>query len=350
VSDQIFWLFRGRLAQSCQPGRWDGRELGVAVRAWLEQARRMGIRSILCLLTPEELDRCYTRRGIDLLHCYREAGFTVFHCPVPPNRAQPVHPIEVDRLAKALNRLPSPWVLQCDTGVDRSAHAAAWLRCNHGDATFSQSPKPSPPAPMNSTLSHQPQARVLRTCLRRLRARITASKARRNSDEQRVERMELGKSRLEARMAQLRGQEHLSSIPLFGKPLGHPYENGVEMDEHRDAIVWYLVEDDGPLAEPLVDGDGIQLHQLVFRKVTRLSVTEEFQQYHRRQFRNRGYIPSQSLYEVRNSRMLKAMQNTERERLTHWVFFLDRRWVDVLAEDVAPHRDDVKRPHSHGNR
>jgi len=203
---------------------------------------------------------------------------------------------------------------------------------------------------MNSALRHHPQARILRTCLRRLRSRITTSKTRRNPDEQRVERMELGKSRLEARLAQLRGQEHLSSIPLFGKPLGHPYENGVEMSDTRDATVWYLVEDDGPLAEPRIEGEGIQIHQLVFRKVTRLAVTEEFQRYHRRQFRNRGYIPSQSLYEVRNSRMLKAMRNTERERLTHWVLFLDRRWVDILAEDVAPHRDDVKQPRSHGTR
>lgn len=127
MNDTILWVITGRFARACRPGRWTEGELSVVVHAWIARAQHMGIRSILCLLTDDELERYYTREGVDLLRCYAEAGFQVGRVPVPDHEEPPVTQDELRQVHEALRTLPPPWLVHCSAGVDRTGGVIASL-------------------------------------------------------------------------------------------------------------------------------------------------------------------------------------------------------------------------------
>ena len=80
----------------------------------------MGLRSIVCLLTDEEIKSYYSPHGVDLLARYREAGFTLLRVPVPDYQQPPVDPEALNSIVRLLPSLPAPWVVHCSAGVDRT--------------------------------------------------------------------------------------------------------------------------------------------------------------------------------------------------------------------------------------
>ena len=120
MNDTIEWVIAGRLARACRPGRWTEGELNAVVHAWIARAQQMGIRSIVCLLTDDELERYYTRAGVNLLHCYTEAGFRVGRVPVPDHEEPHVTDDELRQVHEVLRTLPPPWLVHCSAGVDRT--------------------------------------------------------------------------------------------------------------------------------------------------------------------------------------------------------------------------------------
>lgn len=82
----------------------------------MASAAQMGIRSILCLLSDDELREFYQAKGIDLLADYRRHGFQVAHVPVPDylEPALRTHDILLVRLA--LGHMP----LRPELGMPRS--------------------------------------------------------------------------------------------------------------------------------------------------------------------------------------------------------------------------------------
>lgn len=185
----------------------------------------------------------------------------------------------------------------------------------------------------------QLQLRRLRTCLRRLRRRTGELKLRTPADRVRRSRMEGAQAVLEARAAGLRGQEHLSPVPLLCEPMVNGHPKLVQMDDHQDAVISFLAHDSVRVGEPY-EAD-IATHRLAFYKVACASAHEEIQHWHRRQFRRKGYVSSRAFYEVRNSRTLKALSSSRREKLTHWVFYIERMRFEMIAEDVVTLRDNA---------
>jgi len=120
VNDTIEWVIAGRLARACRPGRWDEGELNAVVHAWIARAQQMGIYSIVCLLTDDELRRFYASEGVDLLRCYTDAGFRVARIPVPDHEEPPVTDDEIRQVHEALRTLPAPWLVHCSAGIDRT--------------------------------------------------------------------------------------------------------------------------------------------------------------------------------------------------------------------------------------
>lgn len=51
------------------------------VRCWIDEAKKFGVRSIVCLLGDQDLTR-YTDLPGGILEAYRDAGFEVAHVPV----------------------------------------------------------------------------------------------------------------------------------------------------------------------------------------------------------------------------------------------------------------------------
>src|SRR5579883_670819 len=88
------WVIRDLLARSSRPGYNDS-EMKVALDQWLEKARQMGIKTIICLLSKSELEAYYASAGIDLLQCYQNSGYHVRHVPVKDYQEPPLNAGEV---------------------------------------------------------------------------------------------------------------------------------------------------------------------------------------------------------------------------------------------------------------
>ena len=128
TQDKIDWVLPGKLARSSRPGWWDDRALLVVIPEWIRRVRRLGVRSIVCLLTRSELKKYYGRAGIDLLQSYQDAGFVVAHVPVKDDKSPPMTERDLRRLAKSVRHLPSPWLVHCSAGVDRTGCAVKLLK------------------------------------------------------------------------------------------------------------------------------------------------------------------------------------------------------------------------------
>lgn len=167
VNDLFFWFERDWLAVSGRPGRRrEASDPGAAVRAWLQYARRMGIQSIICLLTRKELDRHYVRHGLDLLQTLREADFQVSHCPVATGQKPPLTGSEVRRAWRRCRALPRPWLIHCNAGVRRGPYIARLLRVLVSEPSVEPEPPLSAPttptAPMTSPACRQQQLILIR--------------------------------------------------------------------------------------------------------------------------------------------------------------------------------------------
>ena len=90
----------------------------------------MNIRSILCLLSEEQLGEFYGANGINLLDLYREQGFVVSHVPVPDYQEPPLSKSNLADIQQALTKLQRPWLIHCSAGIDRTGAAVEFVQ-NH---------------------------------------------------------------------------------------------------------------------------------------------------------------------------------------------------------------------------
>lgn len=146
-SELFFWIIPGLLAGCHRPLRHNAlyggsarnldAQAGPLVLEWAERMRTDGFRSILCLMSREEVN-FYSRLDLhapDLLVFYEEQGFVVASIPWkdPAHVRRSVADLRVkeaevckEALA-AFDRLPKPVLLHCSAGVDRSSPVALFL-------------------------------------------------------------------------------------------------------------------------------------------------------------------------------------------------------------------------------
>ena len=116
------------LARSCRPCYNDDIPTMLLVNKWLKEVARMKIKSILCLLSQEQLDEFYGTNGIQLLEIYRKKGFIVGHVPVQDYQLPPLSSANLAMIEKALTELPKPWLIHCSAGIDRTGAAVEFVR------------------------------------------------------------------------------------------------------------------------------------------------------------------------------------------------------------------------------
>jgi hypothetical protein len=90
----------------------------------------MGIRSIICLLEPQQLDKYYIRGGLGLheeglLGFYKSLGFAVRHFPMTdyqrPSESRMLQILE------AFDELPKAVLFHCSAAIDRTTPIAAFI-------------------------------------------------------------------------------------------------------------------------------------------------------------------------------------------------------------------------------
>lgn len=141
-ADPLIWPIHGELACSQRPLR-DHPEYGESnplpveafplIDSWIKRIVSSGIKSVICLLTPDQLRRydiVYGLRG--LLGAYRDTGLTVVHIavfdsahPESTDGCEVLGQETFDKAYRAFTELPKPVLLHCSAGIDRSSPVAA---------------------------------------------------------------------------------------------------------------------------------------------------------------------------------------------------------------------------------
>jgi len=123
----IKWAIPHHLARSPRPGNKHLPAQKKEVLAWMEEARALGMRSIICLLSKEELHDYYQHVGIDLLQCYQKAGLEVAHHPLSEYGTPPISSETLVRIGSDYQRLPKPCLVHCNAGIERTGKVIDYL-------------------------------------------------------------------------------------------------------------------------------------------------------------------------------------------------------------------------------
>ncbi|GEM_PF-856324 len=144
----LAWVISGQLACAHSPLRHhpefggSGKDLPKSatpeVVRWAKRIKESGIRSIICLMHPEEMQH-YDALDLgaeNLIEFYRQSGFEVCHIPWEdpehwPDSEKVSFQEELARVrVEALNAfdsLPKPVLIDCSAAIDRTSHIAAYI-------------------------------------------------------------------------------------------------------------------------------------------------------------------------------------------------------------------------------
>ena len=124
-----------QLYQSPRPGYGSGDVSLAEVKAWMEEVKKKGIRTIICLLTDDQLAYYRALPG-GLLETYRKNGFAVIHRPITDPAYDDKGWQELENSYESLwqdfTNAEKPVLIHCSAGVDRSPKAARYIQSRIG--------------------------------------------------------------------------------------------------------------------------------------------------------------------------------------------------------------------------
>lgn len=120
-----------QLYQSSRPGYGSVNVSLAEVESWIEKVKKLGVRTIICLLTDDQLGYYRSIPG-GLLETYKKHGFAVIHRPItdPAHDEKGWEELEnsYEILLQDFMNAEKPVLIHCSAGQDRSPHAARYIQ------------------------------------------------------------------------------------------------------------------------------------------------------------------------------------------------------------------------------
>ncbi len=116
------WVIKGTLARSERPGypsRYVEKDI---VLLSIEYWKSLGIRSVICLMTGDELLYYPDTEG-DLIDLYHANGLIACVIPVENHKEHPLNESEMLAVWKAYQAVEKPVLIHCSAGKDRTGAA-----------------------------------------------------------------------------------------------------------------------------------------------------------------------------------------------------------------------------------
>jgi hypothetical protein len=120
---EIQWAIPGVLAYGGRPGYPDPSVPVRIVDQWLDELERQGIRSLINMLSEDEMAVYYRRLEAPLTQYYSLAGLEVRRVSHEEQGVVIAKPILQARLLAAFESLPKPVLIHCSAGGERSMEA-----------------------------------------------------------------------------------------------------------------------------------------------------------------------------------------------------------------------------------
>ncbi|MBN1664089.1 MAG: tyrosine-protein phosphatase [Deltaproteobacteria bacterium] len=115
------WVIEGTLARSARPGYPSRYVEKDVVLSSIEYWKSQGIRSVICLMTGDEL-LYYPEEG-DLLDLYHESDLFARVIPVENHKEHPLDASEMHALWTVYQAIEKPVLIHCSAGKDRTGAA-----------------------------------------------------------------------------------------------------------------------------------------------------------------------------------------------------------------------------------